>query len=387
MDEQTIKTNDRRAQAIVAMNLIKSVDDHFIIAQPGIKSKYRPEFRVSRNPDTKRVVCTCPIYNQKIQEDDTYRCDHIFAVKHFVTKENNQEESIMPRAKQQEETNNDDMGAMSEENFTPNAEQEDAPAGAPGFQSDWFRNLNKPVPRNLIRQREGHYNRATGQKSMLDYVEWHTVVEIFNRVCGYAWSYQVTLPQIVGSTVLCHGTITVVSYDGDTRIETTRDGIGTATIKGDGVIEMAIKKAESDALKRAATKFGVALELYKKEDFADDSDDRAPQQQQQQPQQRQQTYQQPAGVGGASNSFARAGNGQGGNGYNNPRSAPSGSNNNNSGGGAPLASAKQLGLIERLAGNELNNLLEDFSGGNIADLSQMTIKQASEFIGFLQGGN
>ncbi len=41
----------------------------------------------------------------------------------------------------------------------------------------------------------------------------------------------------------------------------TREGIGTGTADS----EMGIKKAEHDALKRAAVKFGIARELYKKE--------------------------------------------------------------------------------------------------------------------------
>jgi hypothetical protein len=41
----------------------------------------------------------------------------------------------------------------------------------------------------------------------------------------------------------------------------TREGVGT----GKAINETGIKKAEHDALKRAAVKFGIARELYKKE--------------------------------------------------------------------------------------------------------------------------
>jgi hypothetical protein len=41
----------------------------------------------------------------------------------------------------------------------------------------------------------------------------------------------------------------------------TREGIGTGSAES----ELGIKKAEHDALKRAAVKFGIARELYKKE--------------------------------------------------------------------------------------------------------------------------
>jgi hypothetical protein len=41
----------------------------------------------------------------------------------------------------------------------------------------------------------------------------------------------------------------------------TREGVGTGTAES----EMGIKKAEHDALKRAAVKFGIARELYQRE--------------------------------------------------------------------------------------------------------------------------
>jgi hypothetical protein len=52
-------------------------------------------------------------------------------------------------------------------------------------------------------------------------------------------------------------TVTVaITIDG-----VTREGIGTGSARS----EMGIKKAEHDALKRAAVKFGIARDLYKKE--------------------------------------------------------------------------------------------------------------------------
>jgi hypothetical protein len=56
----------------------------------------------------------------------------------------------------------------------------------------------------------------------------------------------------------------------------TREGIGT----GSAHTEIGIKKAEHDALKRAAVKFGIARELYKKEE---ESAERAASIQEQQP--------------------------------------------------------------------------------------------------------
>ncbi|MEO6656590.1 MAG: Rad52/Rad22 family DNA repair protein, partial [Pyrinomonadaceae bacterium] len=52
----------------------------------------------------------------------------------------------------------------------------------------------------------------------------------------------------------------------------TREGVGT----GKAISETGIKKAEHDALKRAAVKFGIARELYKREFDSIEQDETAP---------------------------------------------------------------------------------------------------------------
>lgn len=117
--------------------------------------------------------------------------------------------------------------------------------------STTLRELRKTVDPNLIRQRAGRRDR-NGNIHMVGYVEWHTVADILDENAPN-WSHSVKDIRSIGDII----TVTVaITIDG-----ITREGVGT----GRTASETAIKKAEHDALKRAAVKFGIARELYKRE--------------------------------------------------------------------------------------------------------------------------
>jgi hypothetical protein len=67
------------------------------------------------------------------------------------------------------------------------------------------------------------------------------------------WTHAIRDIKQIGDVITV---IVAITIDG-----VTREGIGT----GSGESELGIKKAEHDALKRAAVKFGIARDLYKKE--------------------------------------------------------------------------------------------------------------------------
>jgi hypothetical protein len=119
--------------------------------------------------------------------------------------------------------------------------------------------LRKTVDPNLIRQRAGRRDR-NGQMHMVEYVEWHTVADILDEHAPN-WGHSIKDIRAIGDII----TVTVaITIDG-----VTREGVGTGKIAS----ETGIKKAEHDALKRAAVKFGIARELYKKEfDSAEQED-------------------------------------------------------------------------------------------------------------------
>jgi hypothetical protein len=111
--------------------------------------------------------------------------------------------------------------------------------------------LKQPVDPRLIKTREGWTDRQ-GNKHMVEYVEWHAVADILDRVAP-TWSHSVRSIVQIGDMV---AVTCAISIDG-----VTREGVGT----GNADNETGIKKAEHDALKRAAIKFGIARELYQRE--------------------------------------------------------------------------------------------------------------------------
>ena len=114
-----------------------------------------------------------------------------------------------------------------------------------------LRALREDVSPTLVKQREG-WRDGNGKVQMVDYVEWHTVADILDQHTP-SWMHRVKDIKQIGKIA----TVTVaITIDG-----ITREGIGT----GFADSEMGIKKAEHDALKRAAVKFGIARDLYKKE--------------------------------------------------------------------------------------------------------------------------
>ena len=114
-----------------------------------------------------------------------------------------------------------------------------------------LRTLRQPVDPKLIKTREGWTDR-NGNRHMVEYVEWHAVADILDRIAP-TWSHSVRGIVQIGDMV---AVTAAISIDG-----VTREGVGTGTADN----ETGIKKAEHDALKRAAIKFGIARELYQRE--------------------------------------------------------------------------------------------------------------------------
>lgn len=122
--------------------------------------------------------------------------------------------------------------------------------------------LRKTVDPNLVRQRAGRRDR-NGNIHMVEYVEWHTVADILDEHAPN-WGHTVKDIRAIGDII----TVTVaITIDG-----VTREGVGTGKIAS----ETGIKKAEHDALKRAAVKFGIARELYKREFDSIDHEEETP---------------------------------------------------------------------------------------------------------------
>jgi hypothetical protein len=110
--------------------------------------------------------------------------------------------------------------------------------------------LSSRVTPDLVRQRPLR-RHAKGDLQVIEYVEWHTVADILDEHAP-DWKHTIRSVQQIGDIVAVIVAVTIG--------EVTREGIGT----GRADSETGIKKAEHDALKRAAVKFGVARELYRR---------------------------------------------------------------------------------------------------------------------------
>lgn len=117
--------------------------------------------------------------------------------------------------------------------------------------------LSAGIRKGDIKQREGWRDR-NGNTHFVDYVEWHTVADLLDRLIP-EWSHAVRDIVQVGNFVAVTVALTLNGV--------TREGVGTGAADS----ETGIKKAEHDALKRAAVKFGIARDLYRDDDKNNES--------------------------------------------------------------------------------------------------------------------
>lgn len=112
--------------------------------------------------------------------------------------------------------------------------------------------LTRPFPREAIRQRKG------GGGVMLDYVEGHTVIRRLNEATGNRWNLSVldiSERQLGGQTLITARVALTIPDLG------SREALGVQLVSERGGEDL-VKGAVTDALKKAATLFGVGLELY-----------------------------------------------------------------------------------------------------------------------------
>jgi len=325
---------DKRAQGIAAMGLVTREGDRFQVATPSLRGR-TTKYEVWRD-ETGRVRCSCLEYEEHAADDATFRCEHILAVKHSLLAKNSEavtkqqpEASVAATVETATAPNTNAVNA-SEKRETPKPAKAEAKAtrsereqneteelkattevAAPASNvrslakhinteeqemnkrqdkiaiaqaaeneemalsaepvapimplafTNTLRALKQQVDPHVIKTREGWRDR-NGNMHMVEYVEWHTVADILDRVAP-TWEHAVRNVVQIGDMVAVTAAITI---DG-----VTREGVGTGTAES----EMGIKKAEHDALKRAAVKFGIARELYQRESEVIEKEGTAPQ--------------------------------------------------------------------------------------------------------------
>lgn len=164
---------------------------------------------------------------------------------------------------QAELTADDEREFITAEEYAAQADSQSRARVVPLSFTNTLRTLKQPVDPKLVKTREGWTDRD-GNLHMVEYVEWHTVADLLDRIVP-AWSHSVRGIVQIGDMVAVTAAITI---DG-----VTREGVGTGTADN----ETGIKKAEHDALKRAAVKFGIARDLYQRETEVIERDGAGPQ--------------------------------------------------------------------------------------------------------------
>ena len=114
--------------------------------------------------------------------------------------------------------------------------------------------LEQEFPKELIKQRKGNFGKT------LDYIEVASVIQRLNDAFDGLWSYEVVSHLIEENEVIVLGKLTAegiskVQWGGSTLTKHQKTG---------AVLSLAddLKAAASDALKKCASHFGVALSIY-----------------------------------------------------------------------------------------------------------------------------
>lgn len=310
---------EKRAKSIAAMGLVNREGDKFLVSTPSLRGR-QTSYEVRRD-DSGKIRCNCLEYEEAAVSDAGFRCEHILAVKYALVAKNtesatkqpvkvvsedksatesslergmqnaergfeNESEIQNPKPKIEMSNDGEQKADEVQEDVSENGHAETLKIAEPSHLANTqgenkmtqaqettfaaaeevttkdtannvlnftttLRELRKNVDPELVKQREGWRDR-NGNTHYVDYVEWHTVADILDEHAS-DWSHTIRDIKQFGDIF----TVTVaITIDG-----VTREGIGTGTAE----TELGIKKAEHDALKRAAVKFGIARDLYKKE--------------------------------------------------------------------------------------------------------------------------
>jgi hypothetical protein len=295
---------EKRAKSIAAMGLVNREADKFLVSTPSLRGK-QTSYEVWRD-EAGKIRCNCLEFEESAAVDPAFRCEHILAVKYALVAKNTESATKQPvkvetsievkpapvvakdenvtesrsskRGEQKSEEVQENVSAdgqaeiekvaepnhltstqgdekMTQANkkempFVPVEQTEETANNVLNF-STTLRELRKNVDPELVKQREGWRDR-NGNTHYVDYVEWHTVADILDETAPN-WSHTIRDIKQIGDIFTVTVAITIDAV--------TREGIGTGTAE----TELGIKKAEHDALKRAAVKFGIARDLYKKE--------------------------------------------------------------------------------------------------------------------------
>lgn len=109
-----------------------------------------------------------------------------------------------------------------------------------------------------IKTRPGPKNKATGELSKLKYVDGNYMRQALNMAFVFDWSFEVPETRQDGEFFTALGVLTV-NLDGK---EITKSQWGSQKMRGGMELGDALKGATTDALKKCASMFGIASDVY-----------------------------------------------------------------------------------------------------------------------------
>ena len=273
---------ETRAESIARMGLVSRIGDRFHVSTPSLRGK--EICHEVRRDERGKIRCNCMEFEEFILTDETFRCEHIIAVK-FALLAKNTESGLNRSISNSAETNTTKKNTLRSpvtniRQVDTKPTQTDSRAGKrgknnmrqPSFKemslvsnenpiqfiaSNNVMNFPNAVRENFdINSYSTRENLSDRNKNVrLDYsLSQNKVAEILDQSTPN-WSHSVRDIKQIGNVVMV---IVAVTIDG-----ITREGIGTGLLN----TEEGVKKAEQDALTHAAFKFGIARKSHQTNSF------------------------------------------------------------------------------------------------------------------------
>lgn len=211
--ERRAAYRDRHARTLASLGMVIRRGDRFRVREITARTR-RPAYTVWRHSKTRWVRCTCEDYKARRGDDPKYRCAHVLAVKAHLEAERGR--------------------AAAVESAAPVIEISAKRAVA----------ARETKPANRRRPRLPRDPDLLAVRSA-----WTDIADTLDRVALH-WSHHVMLVAKYGASLV--KVVAAVTVDNVTRLGTGWGALGAA----------GVRKAEDEALKKAATRFrAVALAL------------------------------------------------------------------------------------------------------------------------------
>lgn len=243
--------NKKKGQALNAMGNVSHDENGYQVKDAKVKGVAKINY-VTKN-ESNQVICSCDDFNEFIQQDDTYTCVHIEAVRFYA---------VNLKAKQDQQKVNQSSKEVKQEvktmTDTNNQAQEIEKTDKPkyftqGFKrpiQDIMQDLHKPIAERHLKTR-----RQGGKE--ITYIAWYDACKYLDMY-AIGWYHEIRNIQQIAGKVVITVRITIQALEGEFYREATGNEDEDMDTYGD-----AFSNSESQALRRCCAKFGLGQHLYR----------------------------------------------------------------------------------------------------------------------------